>query len=296
MPLKEKEKKAFGPGARDYKPMKPSDQRQSQGQQLIQVEKQHARGDVLRSEVKRDDIPIGSNNQLIKADGGSGGIRNRNDKAALLNQWSNALRQEEPPHRDNNSMILIENHNYHVDKNNAHAVGSGGIGGGGYLLEFNKKREGQRQRSNSNPRGGRMRVDPSYQYGDDNSTVYSDGRLISHRQKEQQQQQKQLVMEETLSLPTILPNRQLKSSHNHTDYCSEQGPKSVFSMNSDKGRNGAASNRNATMSAPPKMMDAPPSTVPALVLPSIKKSLINGADQQAHDTPLLVHPSRNRRG
>jgi len=270
-PLKEKEKKAFGPGARDYKQTKPLDQ------QPLQVEKQ-AKIVLLQAGKKQKD-GTESNNSGISKDG-----PNRNERLSLLNEWSHEIIKEKPTH-DNKSSII---------HNDVIAVDNGGGIGGGYLVEFNKRRkESQRQRSASNPRG-RMRVDPlvdPQQYTDDSSTVRSDGRLLSQRQREHQQQLQQ--MEETLSLPTILPNRQLKSSQYAES--SDIVSKGLFFVKSERGH--GVSNRNTTMSAPPKMMmDAPPSSVP-LVLPSIsnKKSLLSHDDATGSQTrcalPLLIHPS-----
>lgn len=290
---KEKEKKAFGPGARDYKQPKLLDQQQ------LQVEKQAKIVPQQAGKKQKDTGRIESNNNL-------GGMiaredSNASEKASLLNQWSQAISNKEKPTRANSNMLIKDNANLYGDDAIAVDNIGGGIGGG-YLVEFNKRRAGQRQRSaSSNPRGRILRADSSsadpqqQQYVDDSSTVRSDSRLLSQRQREQYHQQKkqQLQMEETLSLPTILPNRHLKSSQHAFESSDSSSQGGIFSINSDKGHN-STSNRNTTMSAPPKMMKLP-SVVP-LVLPSIsnKKSLLNHEDNgQARAPSLLVHPSRH---
>lgn len=287
---KEKEKKAFGPGARDYKQPKLLDQQQ------LQVEKQAKIVPQQAGKKQKDAGRIESNNNL-------GGMiaredSNASEKASLLNQWSQAISNKEKPTRANSNMLIIDNANLYGDDAIAVDNVGGGIGGG-YLVEFNKRRAGQRQRSaSSNPRGRILRVDsssadPQQQYVDDSSTVRSDGRLLSQRQKQQHHQQKQQLqqMEETLSLPTILPNRHLKSSQHAFESSDSSSQGGIFSIKSDKGH--GTSNRNTTMSAPPKMLS--PSVVP-LVLPSIsnKKSLLNHeGNGQVRAPSLLVHPSRH---
>ena len=291
---KEKEKKAFGPGARDYKQPKPLDQQQ------LQVEKQAKIVPQQAGKKQKDVGRIESNNNL-------GGMiaredSNANEKASLLNQWSQAISNKEKPTRANSNMLIKDNANLYDDDDAIAVDNVGGGIGGGYLVEFNKRRAGQRQRSaSSNPRGRIFRVDSSsadpqqQQYVDDSSTVRSDSRLLSQRQREQYHQQKkqQLQMEETLSLPTILHNRHLKSSQHAFESSDSSSQGGIFSINSDKGHN-STSNRNTTMSAPPKMMELP-SVVP-LVLPSIsnKKSLLSHeGNGQARAPSLLVHPSRH---
>jgi hypothetical protein len=285
---KEKEKKAFGPGARDYKQPKPLDQQQ------LQVEKQGKIVPQQAGKKQKDAGRIESNNNNLGEMIDREDSTVREEKVSLLNQWSQAIsNNKEKPTRGNSNMLINGDDAMAVDN-----VG-GGIGGG-YLVEFNKRRAGQRQRSaSSNPRGRILRVDPSsadpqqQQYVDDSSTVRSDSRLLSQRQREQYHQQKQqLQMEETISLPTILPNRHLKSSQHAFESSESSSQGGIFSIKSDKGQ--GTSNRNTTMSAPPKMMEL--SSVVPLVLPSItnKKSLLNHeGNGQARAPSLLVHPSRH---